>query len=290
MPAQRCTDERDGAGPGAGKRRHERLLDRLEAVDAGQRRGGLVPRHAGHEHAKAARRQRLGETGEVTRARDEAMPEPDRGSRSELTKLHGIERISREGAEPAVGTTLVFFDLFAAIPERAAGSRLWSCPRPSPAGRPGSWGGRVVFLDPTGGYTLDVDAKLFSATPVPEELRSCWSAATHVIEAARVVVLSPAACHGGTVAVSAFDPRHGTWKTAKLPPVPPPRAPPGKPVSDYKEKLAWTGEHVIVWTSTYQVSGPDLRCANAPRGMGCDPVGPPVALVANDGFILQPSL
>jgi hypothetical protein len=168
-------------------------------------------------------------------------------------------------------------------------ARRWRAPLVMPVAYTGSRvgvsGGRVIFLDQTGGHTLDVDAKVFSPVRLPEDIRDCWPAATLLFEAARLVVISPARCHGGTLAVSAFDPRHGTWKTASLPPVP--RREPTAGV--FNGQLAWTGEHLIAWGDTYQYLGPDTSCLNPPNHMGCDPVGPSL-VPSNEGYILRPSL
>jgi hypothetical protein len=151
-------------------------------------------------------------------------------------------------------------------------------------------GGRVVFLDQTGSHTLDLETRAFSPISLPEDIRRCWHTAVPVFEAARVVVLSPPGCQGvDTLAVSALDPRRGTWRTANLPPVPRPRVAPGAPKGIFGGRLVWTGEHLIAWGDTYQPSNEDTSCAHPPPNMPCDPVGPKIE-PTSDGFILRPSL
>ena len=186
-----------------------------------------------------------------------------------------------EEAQPS--TVLYAYDPFAC---------RWRAPMVKPAslgGSAGMSGGRAVFVGPDGGDTLDVDRGTFARFTLPEDLRACRHNQQSQFEPSRVIVISPAICHQGTIAVSAFDPVKNTWKTAVLPPVPPPTTLPGAR-GPFSGTLVWTGEHLVAWGGAYETSdrGP-TGCESPPPGMGCDPVGPPMH-ATNEGYIIRPSL
>lgn len=169
----------------------------------------------------------------------------------------------------------------------------WRAPMVKPAvlgQEAGMSGGRAIFLDADGGYTLDVDRGTFSRITLPEDLRRCWTGHHQkLFEPSRVVAVSPAFCHDGTIAVSAFEPSKNTWKTAVLPPVPPPTTIPNAR-GPFSGALVWTGEHLFAWGGTYVTADHwSTGCENPPPGMPCDPAGPPMQ-ATNEGYIIKPAL